>query len=152
MNELIILDEILEYLNTGNIQLRHANDFLNSYDKLSHKEIKKETTGFYLFHNELKNKMSSILKPYKLSCKLYGVYDNKNSLKPSRLATIIIEKGKYNDSDYTIQVAKLMSDFEGNKLVYSLNKLNNKVEVVDVNYCYTESLKIYSIDITYNKK
>ena len=39
MNDLKILDEALNYLNTGNITINHANNLINTYDKLSHKAI-----------------------------------------------------------------------------------------------------------------
>ena len=151
-NEYKILDEAINFLNTGNITLDHKNNFINTYDKLSHKEIKKNETGFYKFHDEIKNKINSILKQYKLSATLYGVFNNKNALQPTRICTIIINKGKLSEEDYNIQVAKLMNDYKGGKITSDLNKLSNKVKVIDANYCYTTTYRIYSIDITYTKE
>ena len=95
--------------------------------------------------------MDSILKPYNLKCKLFGVYDDKNSLVPSRICTIVIQKGNYSNDDYGIQVAKLMNDYKGNLLTAELNSLSKKVKVTDANYCYTVTYKIYSIDVSYEK-
>jgi len=146
------LDEALNFLNTGTMTLNHVKNFTKSYEKLSHKPIKKDETGFYKFHDEIKKKMDSILKPYNLKCKLFGVYDDKNSLVSSRICTIVIQKGNYSDEDYGIQVAKLMNDYKGNLLTSELNSLSKKVKVTDANYCYTIAYKIYSIDISYEKQ
>lgn len=149
--ELKILDEALSFLNTGKMTLDHRNNFINTYDKVSHIPVKKTLSGFYMFHNELLKECKKILKPYKLNCKLYGVFDNKNALEPTKIATILIEKGK-NDPEYPTRVAKLMSDYKGSALIPIFNDLNEKVEVIDINYCFTVAYQIYSIDINYKKK
>ena len=148
------LDEALNFLNTGKMPLNHANNLINTYGKLSHRPLKdeKDDTGFYKFHDDIKKKMESILKPYSLKCVPYGIYVDKNSLLPKRVFTIILAKGKMNDDDYGIAVAKLMNDYKGNLLTTELDKLSKKIKVTDVNYCYTVAYKIYSIDITYTKE
>lgn len=147
-----ILDEALNFLNTGNIHLQHDQNFFNTYDKISHISCEKDS-GFYKFHDELKKKINSILKPYGLTCKLFGVYTDKNSLRVSRVCTLLIEKGKLDDTDYGVQVEKLMGDFKSKDLLPKLGKLNkSKVEVTDVNYCYTTLYRVYSIDVYYSKK
>ncbi len=146
------LDEALNFLNTGKITLSHTKNLISTYGKISHKPLKNDETGFYLFHNEIKKKMDSILKPFNLKCKLFGVYENNNLLIPERICTVVIEKGKLSDDDYGIQVAKLMNDYKGDLLVSSLNKLTGKVKVTNVDYCYTVAYKIYSIDVTYMKE
>ena len=109
-------------------------------------------TGFYLFHNDILKKMQELLKPYNLTCKLFGVYNNKNALQETKIATILIEKGKDKD-EYNTNVVKLMDKYKGSKLIPILNDLKkDKVEVTDVNYCYTVAYQVYSIDVTYVKK
>ena len=147
-----LLDESISISsNMKLLDLDHRNNFLNTYDKVSHLPVR-TGTGFYLFHRELIDKMNEILKPYNLTGKLYGVFFNKNALEETRVATILIEKGKDEDK-YNTAVVKLMNDYKGTKLVPVLNDLNkDKVKVTDANYCYTIKYKIYSIDVTYVKK
>lgn len=149
--EMQILDEAISFLNTGKMTLDHRNNFINTYTKISHIPVNNKT-GFYLFHNDILKKMQELLKPYNLTCKLFGVYNNKNALQETKIATILIEKGKDKD-EYNTNVVKLMDKYKGSKLIPILNDLKkDKVEVTDVNYCYTVAYQVYSIDVTYVKK
>lgn len=147
------LDEALDFLNKGIINLNHSTNFTKNYIRLSHVPVKdKNQPGFYIFHRNIVNKLNSIVKPYKLKCNLFDIYDNKSSLEPERILTVVISKNKMKDDDYNVAVEKLMNSYSGNDLKNILDKLSNKVKVVSADYCYTELYKIYSIDIEYIKK
>lgn len=153
IDEYKVLDEVLSYLNEGIMHLDHKSNLINTYGKLSHQQLRgKPDTGFYKFHDEIIKNLKSVLKPYGLNCELFGVYNDKNTLLTAkRLCTVVIQKGKLNDNEYSAAVEKLMVDNSTDTLLSVLNKASNKVQVIDVNYCYTKAYKIYSIDVVYIK-
>lgn len=145
-----ILDEVLNFLNTGNINLNHSN--FSNYDKLSHKDIDSadKSNGFYIFHRDIEKVINSYLKPYNLSGKLFGVYFDK-FVSTTRMATIVIQDN--TSKDYELNVEKFKDTVNKSAIINKLNKVSpSKVSVASITYCYTKAYNVYSIDVVYKKK
>ena len=149
-NEYRLLDEALGFLNTGKINLTHS--FKSNYDKLSHKAIEdKSSTGFFAFHNEILKVINKLANQYKLDCKLFDVYSDK-LISNSRIATLVINKNNMKESEYNETVLRFRTQVGEANIMSKLNSVSkDKVKVTNVNFCYTKSYKVYSIDVYYNK-